>query len=217
MTNAQDIDQSRKGVGTLLMLRFSEDGSIIDFNYFSPVSGYAFREVNQFKLAPEGETRVVGAEDGQVFCGSPVLGIDSDETVFVTYGSNSVPVIDGQFRLPVTNKKYNLTVSNVFGRLFHFPLTVNEGHEGGKATCDTLAVCENCGESYGDYAHAYDENGSCTLCGDLLSADEPQAPTQDPPASKPAGDSGTTLTLIICAGIVAAGVVVVLLVLKKKK
>ncbi|MBO5897606.1 MAG: hypothetical protein J6R04_01215 [Clostridia bacterium] len=221
MTNAQDIDQSRKGVGTLLLLRFSEDGSIIDFNYFSPVSGYAFREVNQFKFAPTGEIRVIGAEEGQVFCGSPILSIESDETVYVTYGSNAIPVIDGQFRLPITNKRYNLTVSNAFGRLFHFPVTVNEGHVGGKATCDTLAACEHCGESYGDYApHTYDDDGSCTLCGSSLSSEgdgEHQAPTQDPPTSEPASGQGLTLTLTICVGIVAAGAVVILLVLKKKK
>ena len=220
MTNAQDIDQSRKGVGTLLMLRFSEDGSIIDFNYFSPVSGYAFREVNQFKLAPEGETRVVGAEDGQVFCGSPLLTVESDETVYVTYGSNAVPVIDGQFRLPVTNKKYNLTVSNAFGRLFYFPVTVNDGHEGGKATCDTLAVCEHCGESYGDYAHSFDENGQCTLCGSSRPAEgdsEVQDPTQYPPTSKPEDTQDWTLTIVICAVIVVAGAAVIVLVLKKKK
>lgn len=222
MTNAQDIDQSRKGVGTLLMLRFSEDGSIIDFNYFSPVSGYAFREVNQFKLAPYGETRLIGAEDGQVFCGSPVLHVDSDETVYVTYGSHLIPVIDGQIRLPVTNKRYNLTVSNAFGRLFHLPVTVNEGHEGGKATCDSLAVCEHCGESYGDFAHAYDENGACTLCGHQLpTVDEdepqqPQNPTQDPPATDIPGTQSWILPVVICAVIVAACAVIVVLVLKKK-
>ena len=63
--------------------------------------------------------------------------------------------------------------------------TVIEDHTGGTAICTTLAVCENCGDSYGDFApHTYingkctaegcgyacahennkDENGICTVC-----------------------------------------------------
>lgn len=218
MTNAQDIDQSRKGVGTLLMLRFSEDGGVIDFNYFSPVSGYAFRAVNQFTLAPESETKLIGVKEGQVFCGSPVLSIESDETVYVTYGSHAIPVIDGQFRLPVTDKKYNLTVSNAFGRLFHIPVTVNEGHEGGTATCDTLAVCEHCGESYGEFAHSYDANGVCTLCSHSAATedDTPATPSDDtkPPVSE---DNSITIAIIIAAVILVVGAVLVVFLLKKKK
>ena len=44
------------------------------------------------------------------------------------------------------------------------------GHFGGEATCDTLAVCEDCGESYGDYAHKMSEAtcyqaSVCSDCG----------------------------------------------------
>ncbi len=56
MANAQDIDADRNGVGLLLMLRFSNDGRTVDFNYFSPISGYAYKTVNQFSLTlPEGQ------------------------------------------------------------------------------------------------------------------------------------------------------------------
>ncbi|MBQ8350951.1 MAG: hypothetical protein IJY20_02765, partial [Clostridia bacterium] len=38
-------------------------------------------------------------------------------------------------------------------------------HTGGKATCTEQAVCEECGEKYGELgAHAY-VNGTCTVCG----------------------------------------------------
>ncbi len=57
MANAQDIDFTEQGVGMLLMLRFSEGGRTIDFNYFSPVNnGLAYKEVNQFSVTlPEGQ------------------------------------------------------------------------------------------------------------------------------------------------------------------
>ncbi len=221
MVNAQDIDQSRKGVGTLLMLRFSEDGNLINFNYFSPVSGYAFREVNQFTLALDGHRTLTlnGVTAGQVFCGPPTLSVESEEDIQIIYNSQVIPVVDGQFILPVTNKQYNLTVNNAFGRLTYLPVTVNEGHEGGKATCDTLAVCEHCGERYGDYAHTYDERGTCTLCGHSIAAsgdDGSAQPTQPPPASESPRDQGVILAVAVCAAVVAACAVVIVWMLKKK-
>ncbi len=51
MANAQDIDYLRGGVGILLMLRFTNGGRTIDFNYFSPVNGgKAYKECNQFTV-----------------------------------------------------------------------------------------------------------------------------------------------------------------------
>ena len=47
------------------------------------------------------------------------------------------------------------------------------GHQGGNATCDTLAVCEFCGESYGDYKHNMNEatcyeKSVCLDCGKII-------------------------------------------------
>ena len=40
-----------------------------------------------------------------------------------------------------------------------------ERHSGGVATCDTLAVCDICDASYGDYApHSFDDTLTCTEC-----------------------------------------------------
>ena len=44
------------------------------------------------------------------------------------------------------------------------------GHRGGNATCDTLAVCDDCGQTYGDYKHNMSENtcyqkSVCADCG----------------------------------------------------
>ena len=40
------------------------------------------------------------------------------------------------------------------------------GHTGGTATCETLAVCDVCGEEYGNYAAHDFVDGSCTVCGE---------------------------------------------------
>ncbi len=45
--------------------------------------------------------------------------------------------------------------------------TVHTEHTGGTATCTEKAVCEVCGESYGELATSHDyENGICALCGE---------------------------------------------------
>ena len=38
------------------------------------------------------------------------------------------------------------------------------GHTGGMATCQTLAVCATCGQSYGDYKEHNIVDGECTVC-----------------------------------------------------
>ena len=41
-----------------------------------------------------------------------------------------------------------------------------EAHHGGQATCAKRAVCDECGEEYGDYAdHRINEYNYCTVCG----------------------------------------------------
>ncbi len=56
MANAQDIDVAWGGVGLLLMIRFREQGHVLDFNYFSPPhQAWAFKECNQFSVdLPQG-------------------------------------------------------------------------------------------------------------------------------------------------------------------
>lgn len=55
MVNSQDIDV-QLGVTPLLMMRFSDGGNTIDFNYFSVNTGAAFKHANQFRITlPEGQ------------------------------------------------------------------------------------------------------------------------------------------------------------------
>ena len=44
-------------------------------------------------------------------------------------------------------------------------------HAGGTATCSQKAICELCGEEYGQIAEHTIENGTCTTCGKTLSLD----------------------------------------------
>ena len=52
------------------------------------------------------------------------------------------------------------------------------GHHGGEATCTTLAVCDDCGQEYGDYNHKMNEAtcyaaAVCSECGKTVGAVKP--------------------------------------------
>ena len=214
MANAQDIDGSRGGVGLLLMLRFSEDGNIIDFNWFSPVSGEAFRPNNQFKLALSNEVKVSGVEDGASYCGKASFTVDSKTTATVKVGSEILQPVDGVYTVNGSNRTKTVTVLDPFGdSMASFRIKVNEDHTGGAATCTAAAVCEVCGEGYGEpLSHSYGADGVCTTCGEEKPNEE--APTPDK-ADEEAGFSPVFLIPIAAAVVIAIGAIVIAL--KKKK
>ena len=168
MANAQDIDGSRGGVGMLLMLRFSEDGNVIDFHWFSPVNGETFRENNQFKLAITNEISVSGIEDDATYCGDVTFTVDSTTTAKVKIGSTILQPVDGIYTLTATDRPKTITVIDPFGdKMVSFRVTANKTHTGGVASCAGAAVCEICATPYGEpLSHEYDEEGVCALCGE---------------------------------------------------
>ena len=174
MANAQDIDGSRGGVGMLLMLRFSEDGNVIDFHWFSPVNGETFRANNQFKLAITNEITVSGIEDNATYCGDVTFTVNSKTTATVKVGSTILQSSDGVYTLNGTDRPKTITVTDPFGdKMTSFRVTVNKEHTGGQASCAAAAVCEICAQSYGEpLSHEYDENGVCTLCGEAQPQDD---------------------------------------------
>lgn len=213
MANAQWLDETLGGVGMLLMLRFSEDGNLIDFNYFSPVSGYAYKQSNQFTLDIRGTDSVkIDAEGGQVFCTSPELTLVTEQTVYASYAGQSIPVVDGKIVLPAKNKQCNLVLSNAFGRFKTLTITVNDGHTGGNATCQSQAICRVCGESYGELGeHAYDENGQCMLCNHVKGREPADNLNQAFNLDR------TSLIILVISGAIILGAAVAIVILLKKK
>ncbi|MBQ8717854.1 MAG: metallophosphoesterase [Clostridia bacterium] len=210
MANAQDIDGSRGGVGMLLMLRFSEDGNVIDFHWFSPVSGETFRPNNQFTLAINNELSINGIEDEASYCGSASFTVSSLTSATVKVGSTVLQPDNGVYTIVGTDRPKTIMISDPFGdKMTSRRITVNKGHTGGTASCDAAALCEVCGVSYGDpLEHTFGEDGKCTACG----------------ADAPKTDSGETenafsplFLLPIAAAVIIAGVAVCIVLNKKKK
>ena len=210
MANAQDIDGSRGGVGMLLMLRFSEDGNVIDFHWFSPVSGETFRPNNQFTLAINNEFSVNGIEDDGVYCGVANFTVNSKTTATVKIGNTVLEPVDGVYTVHGSGRPKTIAITDPFGKkLDNIRITVSEGHQGGVASCQASVICEICGESYGEpLEHVYGEDGKCTSCG---FENAPDTPVDDDKSS-----FSPVFLLPVVAAVVIAGAAV-LIACKKKK
>jgi hypothetical protein len=210
MANAQDIDGSRGGVGMLLMLRFSEDGNVIDFHWFSPVSGETFRPNNQFTLAINNEFSVNGIEDEATYCGSASFTVSSLTSATVKVGSTVLQPENGVYTIVGTDRPKTIMISDPFGdKMTSRRITVNKGHTGGTASCDAAALCEVCGMSYGEpLEHTFGEDGKCTACG----ADAPKADD-----GEKEGSFSPLFLLPIAAAVIVAAVAVGIVLKKKKK
>ena len=210
MANAQDIDDKRGGVGMLLMLRFSEDGNVIDFHWFSPVNGETFRENNQFTLAVNNEFSVVGIEPGATYCGPVSFTVNSKTSVTVKIGTTTLNPENGVYTVSPAQLKRRITFLDPFGKTLEtYNITVNDGHSGEQvASCTTLPVCEVCNATYGELAaHSYGEDGICTACG--AQDDIAQIPENNTPAP------GVAFVIIVV--VTAAAMTIVIFLVRKKK
>ena len=70
-----------------------------------------------------------------------IVTVNGTEVRLDENGSFTLPPAEGGQRIIVTDKAGNTTEMTV---------TVNDGHTGGTATCTERAVCEVCGNAYGE-------------------------------------------------------------------
>ena len=75
-------------------------------------------------------------------------------------------------------------------------------HTGGNATCEDKAVCDNCGEEYGDLADCNFVDGACTVCGE---AD----PNYVPPTPPAPSTSDFAVATVIVSVVAALGLALV--------
>ena len=92
--------------------------------------------------------------------------VNNDVYVFGTQNNNTYNTVGA------IKSSYNPFVCNFFGEESGSTACA---HEGGTATCTEKAVCDLCGEVYGNLADHNYVDGSCSACG----ATEPQGPVAD--------------------------------------
>ena len=94
---------------------------------------------------------ISGIEDGKTYCEAQTVTIDEKYVDTVTVNGTEVTLDENNsFVLSPADGEQKIIVTDKAGNTAEMTVTVNDGHTGGKATCDERAVCEVCGKAFGD-------------------------------------------------------------------
>ena len=113
---------------------------------------------------------VKGVENGKIYCGAQTVTVDEKYIDSVTVNGKEITLQNNQFTLPAAEGTQKIVATDKAGNVSaEMTVTVNDGHTdenkdhkcdycgvtfsehtGGTATCRGKAVCEYCGEEYGE-------------------------------------------------------------------
>ena len=94
---------------------------------------------------------ISGIEDGKTYCEAQTVTVDETNVDTVTVNGTEVRLDEnGSFTLSPAEGGQRIIVTDKAGNTTEMTVTVNDGHTGGTATCTERAVCEVCGNAYGE-------------------------------------------------------------------
>ncbi len=92
-----------------------------------------------------------GIENGKAYCGAQRVTVEEKHLESVTVNGVRVELgADNSFTLAPAGGRQTVVATDKAGNVTQITVTVNDGHTGGTATCKDKAVCEICGEEYGE-------------------------------------------------------------------
>ena len=101
--------------------------------------------------------QIEGAEDGKTYCNPVKIKVTDENLDTVTIkvnGENETAVTldeDGCYEVGAAEGTQTITAKDKSGNTKTLTIRVNDGHTGGISDCHTKAVCEVCGEEYGEF------------------------------------------------------------------
>ena len=105
----------------------------------------------------ETDPQIEGAEDGKAYCGPVKIKVTDENLDTVTIkvnGENETEITldeDGCYEVSANEGTQTITAKDKSGNTKTLTIRVNDGHTGGISDCHTKAVCEVCGEAYGEF------------------------------------------------------------------
>ena len=92
-----------------------------------------------------------GIENGKTYCGAQRVTVEEKHLESVTVNGARVELgADNSFTLAPAGGRQTVVATDKAGNVTQITVTVNDSHTGGIATCTKKAVCEICGEEYGE-------------------------------------------------------------------
>ena len=101
---------------------------------------------------------ISGVVNGKTYCEAQTVTVSDKYEVTVTVNGTPVTLdTNGRFTLYPASGTQTVIATDKAGNVSaEMIVTINDGHEGGTATCKDKAVCDYCGEPYGELAaHTY--------------------------------------------------------------
>ena len=94
---------------------------------------------------------IKGLENGKTYCEAQTVTVTEEYIESVKVNGTAVTLdANNQFTLNPAEGTQTIVVTDKAGNETSVTVTVNDGHTGGEATCAAKAVCEICGEEYGE-------------------------------------------------------------------
>ena len=94
---------------------------------------------------------VKGIEDGKTYCSAQAFTVEEKHLQAVLIDNDPIsPNAEGAYEITAKGAPQTISVYDKAGNIVEMTVTINDGHTGGKANCREKAVCEICGEPYGD-------------------------------------------------------------------
>lgn len=94
---------------------------------------------------------ISGIVDGKNYCSAQMVTVNEKYVVSVTVNDEPITLDENnQFILYPARSRQKIVVTDKFGERTEMTVTINESHTGGIMDCTHKAVCEFCGEEYGN-------------------------------------------------------------------
>ena len=103
------------------------------------------------------DPQIEGAEDGKTYCNPVKIKVTDENLDTVTVkvnGENETAITldeDGCYEVGAAEGTQTITAKDRSGNTKTLTIRVNDGHTGKIADCHTKAICEVCGEEYGEF------------------------------------------------------------------
>ena len=111
---------------------------------------------------------ISGVKDGKAYCSAQTVTVsDNDAIKKVTVNGTEVTLDEyNQFTLFPASGEQKIIATDKSDNTEEVTVTVNNGHRGGNATYTKKAICEVCGEEYGDLIYHYVPSKIDTVASD---------------------------------------------------
>ena len=162
------VDIAEAFITTPDMSTVGEKKIVVDYKHF--------RDILTAEVVLGKAPVIADVEDGKTYCGQQVITITdpNNDLASVTLNGNVTSLQNGKLVILAGEEiaEHVIVATDKAGNSTTVAIKVHPAHKGGTATCEDKAICEACGEAYGELAAHKGGTATCTdkakceVCGE---------------------------------------------------